>query len=259
MDPAIWAAYQKHLKRVGDPVVASKLTLADAMLAAADALKHSGGMGDRERPSSDRQNLVTGAHVTMSTMRTMNINSFRRWLKAKLASFDDETEYAADRADETVLVIQQAEKIAIELGLPEIAHHCATVTTTMLALPAARLVLCECLALLPKDDPAETSSPSRVEATQPDQPDQLGLFTVAEAAKLLKVSQDTIYSLCSSGGLHPRRIGGDRGLMRFTLDDLRSCLKEPGLAQSWRSHAIDPLNPSRHPGERQPWLSPGLP
>jgi hypothetical protein len=38
MDPAIWAAYQEHLKRVGDPVIASKLTLADAILAAADRL-----------------------------------------------------------------------------------------------------------------------------------------------------------------------------------------------------------------------------
>ena len=161
----------------------------------------------------------------------MTINNFRRWLKAKIDSFDDDTECATDRADETVPVIQQAEKIAIELGLPEIARHCATVTTTMLALPTARLVLCECLAMLSKGKPAEASSPSRPEATRPNQPDQLGLFTVAEAAKLLKVSQDTIYSLCSSGTLHPRRIGGDRGSLRFTLDDLRACLSEPALAR----------------------------
>jgi hypothetical protein len=87
----------------------------------------------------------------------MTINNFRRWLKAKIDSFDDDTECATDRADETVPVIQQAEKIAIELGLPDIARHCATVTTTMLALPTARLVLCECLAMLPRSAPPVTA------------------------------------------------------------------------------------------------------
>ena len=81
----------------------------------------------------------------------MNINGFRRWLKAQIASFDDDTDIAVDRADETVPVIHEAKKIAIELTLPDVARHCATVTTTMLALPVARLVLCECLAMLPNE------------------------------------------------------------------------------------------------------------
>ena len=81
----------------------------------------------------------------------MNVNGYRRWLKAQIACFDDDTDIACDRADETVPVIREAKKIAIELGLPEVARHCATVTTTMLALPVARLVLCECLAMLPNE------------------------------------------------------------------------------------------------------------
>ena len=81
----------------------------------------------------------------------MNVNSFRRWLKSQIALLDDNTDSAVDRADETVPVIRQAKKIAIELALPEVASHCATVTTTRLALPAARLVLCELLAMLPNE------------------------------------------------------------------------------------------------------------
>ena len=51
----------------------------------------------------------------------MNINGFRRWLKAQIASFDDDTDIAVDRADETVPVIHEAKKIAIELTLPDVA------------------------------------------------------------------------------------------------------------------------------------------
>jgi len=47
--------------------------------------------------------------------------------------------------------MREAKKIAIELGLPEIARHCATVTTPMLALPTERLVLCECLSMVPNE------------------------------------------------------------------------------------------------------------
>ena len=83
----------------------------------------------------------------------MNVNGFRKWLKAQIASFDDDTDVACDRADETVPVIREAKKIAIELTLPDVARHCATVTTTMLALPVARLVLCECLAMLETKTP----------------------------------------------------------------------------------------------------------
>ena len=67
----------------------------------------------------------------------MNINGFRRWLKTQIASFDDDTDVACDRADETVPVIREAKKIAIEMTLPDVAWHCATVTTTMLACPWA--------------------------------------------------------------------------------------------------------------------------
>ena len=78
----------------------------------------------------------------------MNINGFRRWLKAQIVMFDDDTECAADRADETVPTIREAEQIALKMGLPDIARHCATVTTTLLALPVAQEVLSECMAML---------------------------------------------------------------------------------------------------------------
>ena len=138
----------------------------------------------------------------------MTVRGFQRWLKAHIASLDDDTPVAVERGDEAVMVIREAEKIAIELGLPEIARHCATVKTTMLALPAARLVLCECLAMLPKNKSESTSGHSG------DRP-----LTVQEAAKRLHVSTDTVYGLVARGELSHHRIGRGRSI-RFSPDDL---------------------------------------
>jgi excisionase family DNA binding protein len=137
--------------------------------------------------------------------KTMTVNGFRRWLKAQTACFDDDSPVAAERADETIPVIREAEEIAIELGLPEIARHCATVTTTMLALPVARLILCECLAMLPEN---------KSESTAGDRP-----LTVREAAKLLHASTDTVYGLVARGELSHHRIGRGRSI-RFRLSDV---------------------------------------
>ena len=129
----------------------------------------------------------------------MNVNGFRKWLKAQIASFDDDTDVACDRADETVPVIREAKKIAIELTLPDVARHFATVTTTMLALPVARLVLCECLAML------ETKTP---------------YFDSMAAADYLGITDKSLYGLVERKQLTPLR--GPRRTYRFSqkqLDD----------------------------------------
>jgi excisionase family DNA binding protein len=77
----------------------------------------------------------------------------------------------------------------------------------MLALPTARLVLCECLAMLSKGKPAETSSP--------DEP-----LTVKEAAKRLRVSTETVYGLVARGELNHHRVARGRSI-RFHLADIQ--------------------------------------
>jgi hypothetical protein len=116
----------------------------------------------------------------------MNINGFRRWLKAHIAMFDDNSEIAFDRADETVPVIREAEEIAIELGLPDIARHCAKVTTTLLGLSTARLVLCECLAMLPR-------SALRAAAD--------GMLSLREAAALLGYTEKGLRKIVARRGI----------------------------------------------------------
>ena len=37
----------------------------------------------------------------------MNINGFRRWLKAQIVPFDDDSEFAGDRIDETIAIIRE--------------------------------------------------------------------------------------------------------------------------------------------------------
>ena len=113
----------------------------------------------------------------------MNVNGFRRWLKSQIALLDDDTDAAVDWADETVPVIREAEKIAIELALPDVARNCATVTTTMLALPAARLVLCELLAMLPNEKSDSLTPP--------------------QVAKRLGVNPDKVLSWIRSGEFRP--------------------------------------------------------
>jgi excisionase family DNA binding protein len=127
----------------------------------------------------------------------MNVNGYRRWLLEQIKLFNDDSEFACDRANETVPVIQQAQRIAIELGLPEIARHCATVTTTMLALPTARLVLCECLAMLKPQTP---------------------YFDSTAAANYLGITEKSIYGLVERKRLTPLR--GPRRTYRFTREQL---------------------------------------
>ena len=133
----------------------------------------------------------------------MNVNGYRRWLKAQIASFDDDTDIACDRADETVPVIRAAEKLAIELGLPDVAKHCATVTTRMLALRSAQLVLCECAAMLPNEK-ADSLTPPQV-------------------AKRLGVNADKVLSWIRSGELSAVNVTikpGGRPKYRITAADL---------------------------------------
>lgn len=55
-------------------------------------------------------------------------------------------------------------------------------------------------------------------------PDQIAatMLTVAESASVLRVSERTIYGLCSSGKLRHTRIGAGRGTIRIRRYDLDS-------------------------------------
>jgi excisionase family DNA binding protein len=133
----------------------------------------------------------------------MNINGFRRWLKAQIVMFDDDTECAGARADETVPTIREAEQIALKMGLPEIARHCATVTTTLLALPVAQEVLSECMAMLQSKTP---------------------YFDSTAAADYLGVTEKSLYGLVERKRLTPLR--GPRRTYRFTREQLDHYLAE---------------------------------
>ena len=147
----------------------------------------------------------------------MNVNGFRKWLKAQIACFDDDTDVACDRADETVPIIREAGRIAVELGLPDVARHCATVTTSMLALPVAQLVLCECMAMLPKPIPDGTT------------------LTVTEAARLLKVNRDKVLGWINAGRLRAANVSkGFRPRWRISQRDLDTFLAGQSTQQTTR-------------------------
>ena len=152
----------------------------------------------------------------------MTINGYRRWLKTQIVALDDDSESAIDRADETVEIIREAEKIAIELGLPDIARHCTKVTTTMLALRPARLFLCECLAMVQK--------PARAVVSAANQP-----LTVPEVAKLLRVRPDKVLSWIRSGRLRGYNVAErehGRPKYRISPEDLQAFTQQRAITQS---------------------------
>jgi hypothetical protein len=108
----------------------------------------------------------------------MTTNKFKSWLQRQIASWDDDRECAIDRADETVEVIKQAERMAIDLALPEVARKCNAVTTTLLALRPAQLFLCELVAMLP-------SEPTEKE----------GMLSLRAASKLLGYTESGLRKL----------------------------------------------------------------
>ena len=134
------------------------------------------------------------------------MDKFKRWLKATIRDWDDDRDI--DRADETVEAIHEAGKRAIDLGLPDIARRCQQVTTTMLALPAARVVLCECLTMLPK---SESLTPPQV-------------------AKMLKVNPDKVLNWIRAGKLHAVNVTakpGGRPRYRIAMGDVEAFRKGP--------------------------------
>lgn len=130
----------------------------------------------------------------------------KRQIKYYLQSFDDDSETAETRHDETIGAIREIQNCAIELGLPRVAEVCSSVKTRFLALSSARIVLSECLSLLKADS---------------------DLLTVKQAADRLGVSQRTIYDLVACGRLRCQRVGVGRGTIRIQPSDLDGCITEP--------------------------------
>jgi hypothetical protein len=113
----------------------------------------------------------------------MTLNEFKKYLRQQIESFDDSTDAAVDRNDETVEVIRDAQRYAVELGLPRVAEVCAKVTTPLLALPTARIVLCECLSLV--ETPRYTD----------------GMLSLREAAELLGYTESGLRKIIARKGI----------------------------------------------------------
>ena len=56
----------------------------------------------------------------------MTVSELRKYIKHYLESFDDDSDAAVDRIDETVEVIRDIKEAAIELNLPRMAEVCAS-------------------------------------------------------------------------------------------------------------------------------------
>ena len=107
----------------------------------------------------------------------MTLTELRKFIKHYLDSFDDDS----DRCDETVEVIRDIKEAAIELNLPRVAEVCASVKVPFLALSTARIVLCECLALLPTK--------------------HASLLTTADVAERLQVNRSKVLGWIAYGRL----------------------------------------------------------
>ena len=79
----------------------------------------------------------------------MNVNGFRRWLKTQM--IHSTMTPIAPSIGRTKPFPSSVRRRKSPSSWLYRSRQCATVTTTMLALPAARLDLCECLAMLPNE------------------------------------------------------------------------------------------------------------
>jgi excisionase family DNA binding protein len=120
----------------------------------------------------------------------MTINSFRSWIKREIESLD------GANCDETLPSIGEAKQIALQLGLPDVVRCLATVTTTMLAASTTRLVLCECLAMLPTN--SETLTPPQV-------------------AKMLSVNPDKVLNWIRKGELQAVNVTANGGRPKYRI------------------------------------------
>lgn len=120
----------------------------------------------------------------------MTINDFHRWIKREIDALE-----GAD-CDDTLPSIRDAQEIGLQLGLPQVYRHCATVTTTMLAASTARLVLCECLAMLPSNSDA---------------------LTPPQVAKLFGVNPDKVLSWIRKGELHAVNVTANGGRPKYRI------------------------------------------
>jgi excisionase family DNA binding protein len=107
---------------------------------------------------------------------------------------------------EAAATIREARRIAVRLGLPEIAEICDEVTTTELALPIAQKYLAKCLAALPED--------------------KADVLTVAGVARFLGVNRGKVLGWIRSGELNAVNLSrGQRPRYRVSRHDLDAFMK----------------------------------
>ena len=131
------------------------------------------------------------------------MRNFRKWCKQQLDDLDL-IPLVDPLAPEWI--IEQAADRACRLGLAELYRKAEGLKT----FREARVYLAECIA-----------------AEAPNGKPTGDLLTVKQAARLLNVSDWTIYDLCEIGRLRHQRIGIGRGTIRIRKEDLAGCLAEP--------------------------------
>ncbi|HWB08636.1 MAG TPA: helix-turn-helix domain-containing protein [Pirellulales bacterium] len=128
------------------------------------------------------------------------------------------------------------------LGVPEYADTVEFLSKCLAAVPEPVKPERQLAATAPDYDAFVSQCLEAVPAFKPvPMPD--APLTVPEAARILKVSPDMVYSLCASGELRHTRLGKGKGIIRIDPSDLKGCRQhctrqaEPDAAALYEKHA----------------------
>ena len=152
-----------------------------------------------------------------------NVAAFRRWLRAEIKWMNDphpDEQQFYDAAN----AITEARRIAVGLGLPDVARICSTIRTPALALPVAQEVLSDCLVATNKKKPSEANAKR---------------LTPPQVAERYGVSPDTVRRWITNGDLLATDVSkGGRPRYRVSADDLKEFDKR-------RVAKVSPAKPAR--------------
>lgn len=149
--------------------------------------------------------------VTAMPETPNNVAAFRRWLRAEIKWMNDpypDEQQFYDAAN----AITKARRIAVGLGLPDVARICGTIRTPALALPVAQEVLADCLVATNKKKPSEANTKR---------------LTPPQVAERYGVSPDTVRRWITNGDLPATDVGkGGRPRYKVSADNLKEFDKQ---------------------------------